>query len=75
MFYELMDQKNHHKIPLHPPFPKGDFLCLPLAKGGGEGFYKHFQTAKVLQNQNFQQDGFLRIYTLGQMAGHPMASA
>jgi len=34
-----MDQKNHHKIPsvssrndLNPPFPKGEPLCLPLAR-------------------------------------------
>jgi len=33
-----MDQKNHHKIPLNPPFPKGEVFYLPLEKGGGEGF-------------------------------------
>jgi len=42
-----MDQNNHHKIPLNPPFaptptgikrPKGEVFNLPLEKGGGEGF-------------------------------------
>jgi len=46
-----MDQKNHHKIPLNPPLPAlgrekitkgGHLFCLPLAKGGLEGFYKTF---------------------------------
>ncbi len=44
-----MDQKNHHKIPLNPPFPKGEPLlppfgkaCLPVGREGWEGFYKVF---------------------------------
>jgi len=37
-----MAQENHHKIPLNPPFPKGEMFCLPLAKGGREGFYERF---------------------------------
>jgi len=69
-FHELIDQKNHHKIPLNPPLPAfgrekitkgGNPYLLPLvsdpersltrrAKGGREGFYKDFQTAKVLPN-------------------------
>jgi hypothetical protein len=28
------------KIPLSPPFPKGEGFYLPFAKGGGEGFKK-----------------------------------
>jgi hypothetical protein len=30
------------KIPLNPPFSKGEAFLLPLAKGGGEGFYEAF---------------------------------
>jgi hypothetical protein len=28
------------QIPLNPPFSKGEVFFLPLAKGGGEGFYE-----------------------------------
>src|SRR4030043_771519 len=30
------------QIPLNPPFSKGEVFLLPLAKGGGEGFYESF---------------------------------
>jgi hypothetical protein len=30
------------QIPLNPPFSKGEVFLLPLAKGGGEGFYEGF---------------------------------
>jgi hypothetical protein len=38
----------------------GNPYLLPLAKGGREGFYKDFQTAKVLRIINFQA-GRLKI--------------
>jgi len=31
----------------------GNLYLLPLAKGGWEGFYKDFQTAKVLRKKFF----------------------
>jgi hypothetical protein len=30
------------KIPLNPPFPKGEVFLLPLKKGGREGFNNTF---------------------------------
>ncbi|MBM4350463.1 MAG: PAS domain S-box protein [Deltaproteobacteria bacterium] len=37
------------QIPLNPPFSKGEVFLLPLAKGGGEGFYgTFFMMAKKL---------------------------
>jgi len=35
------------KIPLNPPFQKGEALLLPFVKGGWEGFNGVFQKAKL----------------------------
>jgi hypothetical protein len=48
------------QIPLNPPFSKGEVFLLPLAKGGGEGFYEgFFKALKCYKNSSFLLKFFL----------------
>ena len=67
-FKSQRNLKNHHKIPLYPPFPKGEAnisSLWPLAReglwpGGKREAGRDFQSAKVLQNSKQSRFGHLK---------------